>query len=335
MTEVLAGPLLANGLRTDFWDTYTVTRNRVADSNLSRVMDLGVPATNRRHEFGYFEAAPHATHWQTGDTIPTAAMDSVQFSADVYPYARRVPWHKYDREDEQTQSLVDAARAAGESFALLPERLFFDLLTAGSTTIPAVNNAPDGVAMFSATDGASAARFGVSGGNIVTGNGATTIDSVQTDYYGAIRRFLDFQDGQGQPLLMPEVVAAGVTILFPLEMLEVMEQTFLQRRQGISSGSGSATVGLNPSNLVQDASRNVHLWPSPRLTDTGDWYVFLNAPPKMSTFLLDRSGIQEFTAFEGDNNSDSVRDTGVEYIQWEQRLGAQIALPYAAIKVNN
>jgi len=45
--------------------------------------------------------------------------------------------------------------------------------------------------------------------------------------------------------------------------------------------------------------------------------------------------VQEFTSLEGDNNSDRTRDTGEEYVQWERRAGAGIALPFGAIKVNN
>jgi hypothetical protein len=328
MSTTIASQVLANGLRTEFADTYSAVQNRQADSRLSLVMDLSIGATNRQHEFGYFEAAPHMEFWRRGDSIPTDAMGSVQFTVPVYTWARRIPWHKEDRKDDQTQSLFEVARMAGQSAALLPERFFFDLITGNTNTLPAVPTAPDGAAMFATTAG-GVNRFGVSSGNLLTGSGIATTAAILGDYYAAIEQFLLFQDGKGQPLLAPELVDQGVVIVHAAADLEAFEEAFLQKRQG----SSSADTG-SPSNIVQDASRNVTLWASSRLA-TGDYYIFLKAAPKKPTFLLDREGVQEFTSLEGDNNSDHTRSTGEEYIQWERRAGAGIALPYGAIKVNN
>ena len=328
MSTTIASQVLANGLRTEFADTYSAVQNRQADSRLSLVMDLSIGATNRQHEFGYFEAAPHMEFWRRGDSIPTDAMGSVQFTVPVYTWARRIPWHKEDRKDDQTQSLFEVARMAGQSAALLPERFFFDLITGNTNTLPAVPTAPDGAAMFATTAG-GVNRFGVSSGNLLTGSGIATTAAILGDYYAAIEQFLLFQDGKGQPLLAPELVDQGVVIVHAAADLEAFEEAFLQKRQGsLSADTGS------PSNIVQDASRNVTLWASSRLA-TGDYYIFLKAAPKKPTFLLDREGVQEFTSLEGDNNSDHTRSTGEEYIQWERRAGAGIALPYGAIKVNN
>jgi len=330
MSTVIAGQVLANGLRTEFADTYTAIRNRQADGRLGQVMDLNVGATNRRHEFAYFEAAPHMEYWRRGETVPSDAMGSVQFTGTVYEWARRVGWSKFDRKDDQTSSLLDAARMAGQSAALLPERFFFDLLTGSTNTLPAVPLAPDGAAFFATTAG-GVARFGATNGNLLTGTGVASTTTVLADYYSALEQFLLFQDGKGQPLLSAEVVDQGVVIIHAVADLNIFEAAFLQKRQGVVLGTDAGTT---PSNIVSDASRNVTLWASSRLA-TGDWYVFLKAAPKLPTFLMNREGIQDFTSFEGDNNGDHTRDTGDEYIQWEVRQGAGIALPYAAIKVNN
>jgi len=330
MSTVIASQVLANGLRTEFADTYSAIQNRQADSRLSLVMDLSIGATNREHEFAYFEAAPHMAQWTRGSSIPEDAFDSVSFTTPVYTWGRRIKWHKEDRKDDQTQSLMDIARMAGQSAALLPERFFFDLLTGSTNTLPAVPNAPDGAAFFATTAGGSA-RFGVTDGNLLTGNGVASVSAIRTDYYNAIEQFKQMQDGKGQPLLSDEVIDSGVVCVHSAADTEAMEEAFLQRRQGEVLGTDAGTT---PSNLVQDASRNVTLWGSQRLA-TGDWYVFLRNPAKRATFMLDREGIQEYSSLEGDNNSDHTRNTGEEYVQWERRAGAGIALPYSAIKINN
>jgi hypothetical protein len=330
MTTVIASSVLANGLRTEFTDTYLAIQNRQADSRLSMVMDLGIGATNRQHEFAYFEAAPHMAYWQRGTAIPQDNFGSVQFSVPVYTWGRRVAWHKEDRKDDQTQSLFDMARMCGQSAALLPERFFFDLITGSTGTLPAIPLAPDGAAMFATTAG-GANRFGVSSGNLLTGSGVASASAILTDYYNTLEQWKQYQDGKGQPLLSDETIDAGVICIFGAANLEAFEEAFLQKRQGTVLGVGEAAT---PSNLVQDASRNVTLWASSRISDN-DWYVFLKNPPKKPTFILDREGVQEFSSLEGDNNSDRTRDTGEEYVQWERRAGAGIALPFGAIKVNN
>lgn len=331
MSTVLASALLANGLRSEFTETYLKIRNRQADSRLASVMDLGIGATNREHSFAYFNAAPHMALWRRGDTVPTDAFDGVQFSTPVYSWARRVPWHKHDRKDDQTQSLQKMARSAGESAAQLPERFFFDLLTGSPTTLPSVPLAPDGASFFATADGSGGNRFGVSSGNLLTGNGVASSSAIRTDYYNAIEQWMLMQDGKGQPLLNDTIVGQGIILIHAATNTEAMEEAFKQRRQGEVLGTDAGTT---PTNLVQDASRDVTLWASPRLTGN-DWYAILKGSPTLPTFELDREGVKEFASLEDDNNGDHTRDTGEEYVQWESRSGAGIALPYGAIKVNN
>lgn len=343
MTNIIASNVLANGLRTEMADTYNGLRARMADGRLGLVVE-GLTATNRQHEFAYFEAAPHMDHWPRGNTVPADEMGSVTWKAYVYEWARRIKWSKFDRKDDQTQSLFDAARMVGQSAALLPERFMFDVINGTALTLPVIPKAPDGRDLYDTVgaDG-STARFGVTSGNLLTGNGVATISAILKDYYAAVQQFLRFQDGKGQPLLIPEQVAAGTIIIHSAEDLQAFEQAFAMQRQGVGI-KNDGTMGVvttsnvvgavQVSNVVQDASRNVQLWSSPRLA-TGDWYIFLRTPPKKPFFTLDREGLQEFQALEGDNNSDHTRNTGEEYVQWELRQGIGVALPYGTIKINN
>jgi len=328
---IIASAVIANGLRADFQGTYTDIRNRQADGRVGMLMS-NVGMTNRYQAFAYMGAAPHMELWKPGDPVPSDAMDSTSFTGEVHNWARRIPWLKWDRKDDQLGVLYDAAKKTGESTGLLPERFLFDLLNNALTpiTLPATMLAPDGAAIFATTAG-GVARFGATNGNLLSGSGLATSSAVRTDYYSSIKQFGLFQDGKGQPLLSPETIGRGVLIIHALADTDIFEETFLQRRQGRVLGTDA---GVSVSNVIQDASRTIELWGSPRLA-TGDWYVALKDSPTKPFALLDREGVREFEALEDNNNSDHVRNTGQEYVQWETRQGAVPALPYGIIKINN
>ena len=328
MTTVQAGELLANGLSTQFVDTYQAVQNRVAESAIGKFVDLNIKATNRTHEFAYLNSAPHMEHWRRGDSVPTDMMDSVGFTATAHTWARRIPWHKEDRKDDQTNSLYDMARTAGSSAALLPARFAFDAFNNTANTLPSIPNAPDGVSLFNANDGAGNDRFGVSGGNIVSGSDiwdttAATVAAV----YEAIERFKGMKDGKGQPLWTDDVLEQGFLIIHPHGRTQEMDEAFIQRRQGSAAGGA-------PSNVFQDASRDFELFGTQRLT-TDNLLVTLKGAPKKPLFLMDREGVTEQSSLEGDNNSDHTRNTGEEYVQFERRCGLGIALPYGIIEVQD
>ncbi len=330
MSRVVATATLVNGLRNEFADTYTAFDRR-SDERLSVFMDMSIGAMSRQELFAYFLAAPHMTNWKRGDTIPTDAMDSVGFEVPIYEWARRIPWSKWDRKDDKTQSLMEAAQMVGKSAAMLPERFAFDLLTGSTNTLPGIPLAPDGVNMFSTTDGNGDDRFGVSDGNLLTGSGVASSAAILSDYYSGCEQHALMQDGKGQPMLTPDIIDAGYLVIFGVQNKQVFEEAFLQRRRGVVLGTDAGTT---PSNIVQDASRDVQLMGTSRITDNS-WYQILLSPPKKPTFLLEREALQDFSSLEGDNNGDHTRTTAEEYVQWEWRAGAGVALPYAAIKHSN
>lgn len=328
MANVIASQVLLAGLRQEFADTYLNIR-REQDARLGLVMDLNVASDKRTEFYGYFEAAPHAKFWRRGQAIPEKGFRSVQFALTNLNWGRRVKWHSDDRADDQTGTLLDAARACGRSFAVLPERFFFDLIQATTDTLPNVPLAPDGVAMYSTVDGDGLDRFGVSDGNLLTGSGVADSGAIRSDYYAAIEQFKLMQDGQGQPLLTDDVTDGGTVVLYGAHNTEVFEETFLQKRVGEVKGTDAGTT---PTNIVHDASRNVRLWGTQRIKDDS-FYTFLLNAPKKSTFLQTREALQE--RFAQADNSDFVRNVDEEYIQWKYRGNGGIALPYASIKTSN
>lgn len=329
-SQVIAANVLTAGLRSDFWDTYEKTYAGLKD-RLSQVMDLSVPSDKLTEIYGYFNSAPYPRRWVRGDSPSNKAFKSVQFSVTNKDYGLRVSWHENDRQDDQTKSLRERAAQAGEHFATLDERVFFQILTASTDTdlLEAIPNAPDGVGLYSATDGDSADRFGVSGGNIESGGGVASSHAVRTDFFESMQRMASFKDTESQPLWDSSILDQGAIVMFNVNNWQVFAEAFLQGR---TVGSVASATSAAPTNIIMDAGMKVQLVPTQRIADN-DWFVFLKGSRRKPIFKQVRMPMRETIATM--ENSDSVRDTKVEYMQWDERSGYGVMLPYGTVKVNN
>ncbi len=304
-----------------FRGTYASTL-RQSNDTLSSVCRLGVPSTHRQETYGYIEAAPHIELWI--DSIPEEGMGSKSFTVVNLKFGKRIKWKREDRADEMTGSLMSMVRGLAASAGLIDERIFFDLLLGTTSILPATVNAADGAALHSATDGASAARFGITGGNIVTGTGVASGAAVRTDFWNAHERMAGFQDGKGQPLFGEGVKNSGYTIVFGTVNEDVFREAFLQGR----TLDGGAAV----TNTILESGISIDLWSTPRITDN-DWSIWAKNPPERSCFVQDREGLEE--RFAEAENSDYVRDSDNEYMQVRLRKAGGILLPYDTVMVNN
>ena len=335
-TPVIVQSDLFRDVRTEFRNAYIDTWKGV-DDQLGSVMRLGGPSTKLTEYYGYTESPLHADRWDRGEGIPSGGFKTKAFNVTNYRYGRRITWDRMDRDDDLLQGILPTARATGSRFALVPERAFFEIETGTASLLPAIPNAPDGVALYSATDGDSADRFGISGGNIITGDGVASTQAILTNFFEVLSRFLGMTDTEGQPLWGEDVIRNGVTVVYGTALLKAMGEAFAQIRQFQSVAS--ATSPYSPaaaavSNIVKDMSWKVSLYATPRKTDN-DWSVWLNNPVTPAVFEQVRDPLEEKPFLSQDNNSDSVRDTELEGVQFRARLGYGVGPAYSAVKVNN
>jgi len=330
MAQVISAAVLTAGLRNTFADAYQQTVD-ARTARLGKVMELGVPSDKREELYAFFETAPYPKRWPRGRNISSKPFDSVEFSVVNYDWGRRISWHEDDREDDQTQTLFAQAKSLGRHFATLHERIFFQMILASTNLdlLPAVPNAPDGAAIYSATDGGGAARFGVVGGNIITGTGVATANAIQNDVLNGIERFKQFQDTEAQPLWDEAMLDGGGYVLIynvanDANVRRALKATtYLARDPG-----GNAAV----ANLVVEEGINLELWPTQRIT-TDDLYLFAAGCDHKAVFQQERKALRESVA--GMDNSDHVRDTKEEYLQYDARYGYGSFLPYQTVQINN
>lgn len=337
LPPVLAANTLVNGIWTTFNNMWMFDSK--PSPYLDGCMTSNLPSDARQQIYAYFETAPYPRRVGYGDTTPAKAFASKNFTVLNYLFKHRIAWSKYDERDDQTQSLVAQAQMGGEHFATIPERAFFEIVNASASLLPSIPNAPDGAALHATTAG-GVARFGVTNGNLISGTGVASGDAVRTDFWSAVAQMMQFQDTEGQPLFDIGKVKKW-TILYHPAREQVFREAFKQGITGlIIAGTGGGHVGAGTAvaaaaveNTIKEGGLKFDLWPSQRLSDTSDWFVFADGLPQKAIFQQTRDPLE--VAIAVDETSDQVRDTGLKYMQWETRQGFGVAIPYSTVKINN
>lgn len=326
LNPVQASEALARYVRTEFLATYN--REIAAASPILRnVMDLALPSERFSELYPYWEAAPHPSLWPRGQEISSDSFRARNFEVENLDWGKRIEYHANDEADDQTRFLVGRARQTAQGFVLLPERIFFQILTgsADPDLLPAVPLGPDGAAFFAAVAG-GAARFGVVGGNTMAGSGVATAAAIRADLFRAIIRLGQMQDGKGQPLWPAELINRGLTVIYGLANEFAFVNAFAQVQGATVAGTAAE------SNIIRDTNKRVTLWSTPRIT-TNRWYVFMDAAPTKSVFEQMRQPLVD--NIEDFSNSDQTRRTKVKALQWDMRAGYGLALPYQAVEIVN
>jgi hypothetical protein len=322
--NVSVSELLVRGLRMEFKDTYE-RFIKSPDPHLTNVMILDIPSNKISEIYGYTETAPHWIRWQRGEEIPRSGFRSRNFTVINHDWGIAIDWHDNDEQDDQSMSLVQRVRDAAVDAAILPERVFFQLLTSATDNnlLPYIPNAPDGSGLFATTDGGGGNRFKATNGNSLSTSGIGSTALVQQDFFRVWSQFRKFKDTDNQPLFPPELLNRGVTVLYGTQNEQVMRQAF---HQMFVQGNNAA-----PSNVIVDTRMAPTLWPTPRITDDS-WYVALNGAPRKAIFQQVRQPPRDL--MEDFLNSDFTRRTKIKAMQFDARYGYGIALPYQIIKVS-
>lgn len=333
-TPVISNETLVAGLRADFAKNYEPMYKGLKEG-LSDVMEQDVPSNKLTELFAYFESPVHPARWDRGEAIRSKAFKSVGFSITNKDWGVRVDWHRNDREDDQLRGLYQRAQEAGQNFALLRERVMFQMLTGATDNdlLEAVPNAPDGVPLYSTVDGDGAARYGATNGNLLTGSGVADPNDIRDDFWAATEQWRLFKDTEGQPLFMDGVLDRGIVIYYAAENDRQFREAFIQSRPfQIDGSAGSANAAAAPSNVILESGMPVFLRPTQRLTGA-DWYAFLRGCPHKPIIHTMRRALT--SAYAEYSNSDQARTNKTEYVQWDSREGYGVNVAFGTIKINN
>lgn len=329
---VVANPSFRAGLKTEFLRTYFTRHDRLKP-NLELIANLDLPSDKDIEYYLHWKSVPTMKRWIRGTTLSQKPFEGVQFSATNYEWARGIPWHFADEQDDQTKSLPQHVRGLANRAGELDDRVFIQIMTGGTDAELLDGNnlptAPDGQNLFSTTNDGSTARFGVTNGNALTGTG-TSEAQIRTDYHTAMAQFEQFQDTEGEPLFSTSEIMEGAVIMYPAGA--TLRERFAAVFQRELTHSVISSTGAGVSNEILAHGDKIKLVPTPRLTGN-TWYIGLRGAAVKALFSQDRLAPFDFeTDFD---NSDEVKRTGVKAFSVVLRRGYGVAEPYAFIQVTN
>lgn len=327
----------ARGLKSTFLSTYRPLNVR-AQQGLGEIMDLGMTSDGAAEDYYYNLSAPHPSRVDITDEVEESGFGGRGFRVVNFPYETKVSWHADFEADDQTRSLVTRAREAGQNFGTLRERLFFQVMqgTTDADLLPAIPNAGDGAALYSTTNGSGAARFGVTGGNIVSVADLSRPGNVRAAIFDGIERMGYFQDTKGQPRYPSDwITSVGITLVFSLQNLQLLIEAVRQNQTAavIQNAAGNENVAAasvdNP--LLYLGSMPVRLMQSNRITGD-DIYMFVRNANEKAIFAQTREPLRDY--IYDFSNSDRTRDALVKSIKWRERLGVGVCgEPYQTVKL--
>ncbi len=332
---VMSSTDLFRDINATFLSTYRDTVGR--NPKLAEIMRLGVNSSKRTERFGYLESPPTIERIDRGEAITEEAFRAIAYSVENLTWGKAIGFHEEDVDDLQVGDVREVARKLAIRAAQLPEQVFFQILTAGADAklLKAIPTAPDGAALYATTAGGTA-RFGVTNGNLLTGNGVATAAAVRGDFWNTIEQAKQFQDTEGEPLLHDgDLDDSGAVIVYGAANEEVFREAFvqgrtMQHRAGTSTTDTSTAAGV--SNTILESGMSLKLWSTQRITDN-DWFVFFPGVDPKPVFETLRRAPRMID--ETRENSERARRFRILATLLDMRAGYGVNAAYSTLKVNN
>ena len=326
---VQIGGLLEPGLRSEAAFVYR-PRYEGVKATIGECIWMEATSDKLQEVFGFLEAPPYLTWWPADSPIPSGDIGSQRFTIINRDFGRRVNLPR-NVEDDQTGTAYTFARMIAQTYALLPQECFYQILQEqaynGTTRpLPVLPKWADGSDMFESTT-----RYGSSSGNQVSVSSTSTVQGIITDIFSSVRRWQEFQNTQSREFFNNNETRR-FTVFHGPSLSLVMNQAEFQTRTPWEVTSGANGTGQTPTSVLKEAGLDIKYVANQRISSTPYYLLMRGLEPALRP--LWRQVRKGYTEWVGNFvTSDQSRDTGVTYVQADCREGYGAALAIGAIKV--
>ena len=323
------GALLEPGLRNEAAFVYR-PRYETVKAQIGECVWMEATSDKLQEVYSFLEAPQYLTWWPAETIIPSGDINSQRFTIVNRDFGKRV-YLPRNVEDDQTGTAVAFSRMIAQTYAMLPQECFYQILQEqaynGSTRpLPVLPKWADGGDMFE-----TSTRYGRSGGNTVTLTSASTVQGIITDVFSGVRAWQEFQNTQGREFFNAEETRR-FTIFHGTAQTLVMNQAEFQTRNPWEVTNGSNSTGQTPTSVLKEAKLDIKYVGSQRITATA--YYMLLRGLESGLRPLWRQVRKGYTEWQGNFvTSDHSRDTGQTYVQADCREGYGGCLALGSLEV--
>lgn len=280
----------------------------------------------RNPQYVWKESLPFPALWPYGAGRKYKTLKDRSITLSKTNFELTIPWSKFDEDDDQIGDMKPHIMSCVKRYAALPMVLATEYFNGVAVENPALTLAYDGAGLFSDVDGNGADRMGVSGGNILTGSGAT-VAGVIHDAARVQQRLLSMKDPTAGKPIFDESTASynNMVAIIPPALNEVFQKA-----------TGAELIRISNDNNVSESNflkGTFSYMQNPYLTDTSDWYMVLNNDFWKPFVFIAPEDIQ--TVLADVNNSDRAREFNENIIYTHIRTSLGLFFPGCIIKINN
>lgn len=276
--------------------------------------------------YAWKEALPFPKKYEFNRGRQHQEIKDVRLDVKVSPYELTIDARRDDIFFDQMKDLKAHLEYGVKRMLQIPHKQATEFLTGVADINPDLPVSTDGAALYSTVNGDSENRYGVSGGNIVTGSGATTTAAVSDDIFEAQERAMQFLDPASELIYdEDDVKFSNLHLMFPPQMTKVAQKI---AKSGFLRTDTSNTVS---EDNIMYGELTYHI--NPRLTDATDWYVFIDHPVWKPFVKRQQTDIEAIWA--DITNSDIAREKDLEMLYSKWYCGTAVWCPFTTIKINN
>lgn len=330
---ILSGPALARKIKPDLLNTWK-KRYEAAKARLAKFCELGAVTEDFVSLYGYGESPVYPAYTPWGEGPDADPHRYRTYTGEMRRWTSEVYWKTRDKRYSSMGTIESDARKAGGHYGTLFERCVFQQLTAATNAqlMPVIPNCPDGVGLFSTTDGDSNDRFGVSGGNVESSVTFSTGAGLRNGIFAAIERMLQFQDPRGEPALDDAILDNELIVLLPVTRLQEAQAAFKQ--QIVAIDTSSATSNAAESNLILDSGYKLLVWPTVRITSDVGMVISTGVHGSGDLPLISEVvGMPLVDTPYDRNNSRELGRKGLEGVFYEYEMVPVPHLPLGAVQL--
>ena len=279
---------------------------------------------SRQELYSQFGSTSTWKRWAEGESRKYQAFKEFYYTIVNKDYETTIMYHENTKSDDRTGTFNQRVNGAAKRWAYLDIDIAAQLLESQTNAdlLDAIPNSYYGLSLFS-----TSYSFATNG-NSINGSGYALESQIRSDLFAIQEQFRSMNDENGKRYWESgDVDFKNFVVIIPNTQTQIWKEAL--EATIVPGGFGQSSTKSNVLNNL-----GIRIYTETRLTDTNNWFVWLNASPDIKPFVIQPRQEPEFV-LKDKTNSDHAFNTGMEIVGGKGRKGYSIFEPRSICRVVN